>query len=138
MAWQEDRARRLGLPVGFATQMPLRLASTCLPAARDRVLGGRSQSVVLSDLEDEEELGVDPDDVDEAERRLLGEEDDVPSSGVVAAARRLGDVDTQVRPVPRDPDTDRRGGPPGAVVQLLAADAGLPASGACRRRCESR
>ena len=36
--WQIDRARVLQLPVGFVTQMPLRLASTCLPAARDRVL----------------------------------------------------------------------------------------------------
>lgn len=91
-AWQQDRARRLGLPAGFATQMPLRLASTCLPAARDRILGSAKQAVVLADLEDEDEL--DGDGLDEAERRML-EDPDVPSSEVVAAAQRLGDVDTK-------------------------------------------
>jgi superfamily II DNA or RNA helicase len=93
-AWQQARARRLGLPVGFATQMPLRLASTCLPAARDRILGRAGQAVVLADLADEEELDLDGGGLDEAERRML-EDPDVPSSEVVAAAKRLGDVDTK-------------------------------------------
>ena len=38
VAWRVERARARGIPVGFATQMDLRLASSCLPAARERVL----------------------------------------------------------------------------------------------------
>lgn len=93
-AWQRDRARRLGLPAGFATQMPLRLASTCLPAARDRVLGnGAATAAMLAELEDEEELNVDIE--GEAERQMFTQDPDLPSSEVVAAAQRLGDVDTK-------------------------------------------
>ena len=91
--WQQDRARRLGLPAGFATQMPLRLASTCLPAARDRVLGSSAAAVILAELEDKEEFSDDAE--GEAERQLLAENPDLPSSGVLAAAQRLGDVDTK-------------------------------------------
>ncbi len=78
--WQIDRARALGLPVGFATQMPLRLASTCLPAARDRVVNWR------------DELG---------DEDLDATEDDVawditsPPADVLELARGLGEVDTK-------------------------------------------
>lgn len=78
--WQIDRARALRLPVGFVTQMPLRLASTCLPAARDRVLNWR------------DELG--DEDLDETD-------DDVswditsPPAEVLELARSLGEVDTK-------------------------------------------
>lgn len=37
-AWCVNRAAVAGAPLAFSQQMPLRLASACLPAARDRVL----------------------------------------------------------------------------------------------------
>lgn len=40
VAWCRARAQAVGMPLHFAMQMPLRLASACLPAARDSVLGG--------------------------------------------------------------------------------------------------
>ncbi len=82
--WQIDRARVLGLPVGFVTQMPLRLASTCLPAARDRVLNWRDEH---GDNNGDEDLD--------------GTDDDVswditnPPEEVLELARSLGDVDTK-------------------------------------------
>ncbi len=78
--WQTDRARALDLPVGFVTQMPLRLASTCLPAARDWVLNWRD--------------GLGDEDLD-------GTGDDVswditnPPAKVLELAHNLGDVDTK-------------------------------------------
>ncbi|MEK7355210.1 MAG: helicase-related protein, partial [Bdellovibrionota bacterium] len=77
--WQINRARLLRLPVGFVTQMPLRLASTCLPAARDSVLDW-SNPVGDEDL----------DASDDANWELTSPPDDV-----VDLARRLGDVDTK-------------------------------------------
>ncbi len=80
--WQRDRARRLGLPIGFVTQMPLRLASSCLPAARDNVLALDAAAWSGDDMDpDDDGNGVDP--------------DDIPPSEVVAAAQRLGEVDTK-------------------------------------------
>lgn len=80
--WQRDRARRLGLPVGFVTQMPLRLASTCLPAARDNVLALDGRAWAGDDMDpDDETDGIDP--------------EDVPPQEVVDAARLLGAVDTK-------------------------------------------
>ncbi|WP_137159765.1 helicase-related protein [Blastococcus sp. CCUG 61487] len=38
VTWCRNRAAAAGQPAGFAMQMPLRLASACLPAARDAVL----------------------------------------------------------------------------------------------------
>jgi hypothetical protein len=38
--WCRARAAAANVPLGFAMQMPLRLASACLPAARDAVLAG--------------------------------------------------------------------------------------------------
>lgn len=78
--WQVDRARALRLPVGFVTQMPLRLASTCLPAARDRVLNWR------------EEWG--DEDLDELEEDFTRDITRPPEE-VVELARDLGDVDTK-------------------------------------------
>lgn len=78
--WQIDRARALRLPVGFVTQMPLRLASTCLPAARDRVLNWRDE------LGDEDfDAGADD----------SGWDITTPPSEVLDLAKRLGDVDTK-------------------------------------------
>jgi superfamily II DNA or RNA helicase len=39
LQWCIRRAEDVGMPLHFAMQMPLRLASACLPAARDVVLG---------------------------------------------------------------------------------------------------
>ena len=78
--WQIDRARALQLPVGFVTQMPLRLASTCLPAARDRVLNWRD------DLGDEDLDATDDDELLDIT---------VPPAEVLALAQGLGEVDTK-------------------------------------------
>lgn len=80
--WQRDRAKRLGYPVGFATQMPLRLASSCLPAARDNILALDRGSWVDDDMDNDDESST-------------GEPDDIPTTEVIEAARRLGDVDTK-------------------------------------------
>ena len=91
--WQRERARRRGVPVGFATQIPLRLASTCLPAARDQVLALASGAAASarSDYEIDEELDeTGTDDFD-----LLDFDDELPPDELVAAARQLGDVDTK-------------------------------------------
>ena len=78
--WQIDRARTLGLPVGFVTQMPLRLASTCLPAARDRVLNWRDES-------GDEDLDATDDDISWDITN--------PPAEVLALAQGLGEVDTK-------------------------------------------
>lgn len=78
--WQIDRARALRLPVGFVTQMPLRLASTCLPAARDRVLNWRDEQG------DEDLDALEGDEAWDITR---------PPPEVVELATMLGDVDTK-------------------------------------------
>ncbi len=79
--WQVARAHQLALPVGFVTQMPLRLASSCLPAARDRVLGVAG-GVFDGDLDSDDDEGIDVD-------------PDVPPSPVIDLARRLGAADSK-------------------------------------------
>lgn len=78
--WQIDRARALRLPVGFVTQMPLRLASSCLPAARDRVLNWRDErgDEDLDAIEGEDSWDI-----------------TAPPPEVVALAASLGDVDSK-------------------------------------------
>lgn len=83
-AWQRRRAVLRGLPVGFVTQMPLRLASTCLPAARDKVLDWGAASWSGDDL-DPEEPGDDGAQVDE----------ELPPPELVELAKSLGDVDSK-------------------------------------------
>jgi superfamily II DNA or RNA helicase len=78
--WQIDRARALRLPVGFVTQMPLRLASTCLPAARDRVLHWRDEHG------DEDLDATEGDDVWEMT---------TPPPEVMELAMKLGEVDSK-------------------------------------------
>lgn len=82
--WQRERAMKLGMPVGFVTQMPLRLASTCLPAARKRVLDrsfGDDIDLDASAMPDDEQAVVDP---------------DLPPPEVMALARALPEgVDTK-------------------------------------------
>lgn len=91
--WQRSRARQLQLPAGFALQMPLRLASSCLPAARDRVLtlATSEQMTRASDegLWDENEY----DDLDDFEDLDLF--DGSPTTAVIEAARRLESADTK-------------------------------------------
>lgn len=105
-AWQFARARRKRMPVGFVTQMPLRLASSCLPAARDLVLAAASAPSPRALVEDDEEeldeldgldaFADDDDDVDELEERWRDLDLDLrPPDEVIAAAERLGSVDTK-------------------------------------------
>ncbi len=93
-SWQREQARRRGFPVGFVTQMPLRLASTCLPAARDLLLE-RDWGVSEPGFDD-----------DEADGELLADDDEVPDNrsddellppprSLLDAASALGDVDTK-------------------------------------------
>ena len=78
--WQFNRAAALDLPVGFVTQMPRRLASTCLPAARDQVLNWR-----------EENWDEDLDEIDDDALWDISE----PPAEVLELARDLGSVDTK-------------------------------------------
>lgn len=87
-AWQRERARKLGLPVGFATQMPLRLASTCLPAARNYVLDCTT-SIADDDLDWLAEV------LDEQSDPDVTGIDVRPPPELVAVAQRLGDVDSK-------------------------------------------
>ncbi len=85
-AWQAKRAAASGLPLHFQGQMPLRLAGSCLPAMRDRILSGSYGW--SADMLDPPE-----DDGDDA---TVGVVDvDAPTPEVIAAARALGDIDTK-------------------------------------------
>ncbi len=80
-AWQVHQARLNGMPVGLVTQMPLRLASSCLPAVRERVLTGSGQRP--------EDVDLDTDDEDSATP------DAAPPRELVELARRMGAIDTK-------------------------------------------
>lgn len=81
--WQRERARRRGLPVGFVTQMPLRLASTCLPAACGRVL-------------DWAPAAWEDDDLDRFDWESQDDADDLPPPPeLIELASRLAGVDTK-------------------------------------------
>lgn len=82
-AWQFDRARRKGIPPGFATQMPLRMASSCIPAACSAV------------LEWQPDLGPDDLDPEDDDESVLDPYADAPPPEVVAAAEAVGEVDTK-------------------------------------------
>lgn len=79
--WQAQRAAARGMPLHFIGQMPLRLAGSCLPATRDRILEQRAPAFRDDDIDDEDALDEDP-----WER---------PSPDVEAAALALGDTDTK-------------------------------------------
>jgi superfamily II DNA or RNA helicase len=49
LTWCIRRAEAVGRPLHFAMQMPLRLASACLPAARDSVLGHAADPMPLDE-----------------------------------------------------------------------------------------
>ena len=80
-AWQYESARRRDIPVGFATQMPLRLASSCLPAARRQLL--RDYRTLAED-------DLDPSDDEDIVGDLLE-----PPPELMRAAHQLGEVDTK-------------------------------------------
>ena len=49
VTWCRNRAAAAGQPVGFAMQMPLRLASACLPAARSAVMRWSTEGEVTDE-----------------------------------------------------------------------------------------
>lgn len=78
LQWCRNRAKAMGRPLHFAMQMPLRLASACLPMARRAVLEPKA----FGDITDA--------DSDAPVVRLE------PHAGLIAAAKRLpADVDTK-------------------------------------------
>lgn len=79
LRWLRNRCLHLNHPPGFATQMPLRMAGSCLPVVRDRILGVARDGWADEDSNLTEDL-LDP---------------YPPDSDLVAAARRLGAVDTK-------------------------------------------
>lgn len=81
--WQVERALRKGIPPGFATQMPLRMASSCIPAAQAAV------------LEWEPNFGPDDLDPEDEDDPVLDPYEDQPPPEVVAAATAVGSVDTK-------------------------------------------
>ncbi len=82
-AWCQARADAANMPLGFSMQMPLRLVGSCLPAARDQVLGWtRTQGGPVD--EDAASSGKAP-----AIPQLA------PHPELVAAANAIGAVDTK-------------------------------------------
>ncbi|GAB3316293.1 hypothetical protein GCM10027451_32910 [Geodermatophilus aquaeductus] len=83
--WCRARADAAGVPVGFAMQMPLRLASACLPAAREQVLAWDADGgLSLADGDGDGALGAPP-----TVPRIR------PHVELLAAARALEDVDSK-------------------------------------------
>lgn len=80
-AWCVKRAAVAGAPLAFSQQMPLRLASACLPAARDRVLDWQPGA---AEVQDDGELVIPTPSSQVA-----------PHPELLAAARALGDVDSK-------------------------------------------
>lgn len=79
--WCKERADTAGTPIGFSMQMPLRLASACLPAARDGVLNWKRNT---SDPVDED-----------ANASASASATVAPHAELRAAAQALGTVDTK-------------------------------------------
>jgi superfamily II DNA or RNA helicase len=81
--WQKSVAKSQGYPTGFATQMPMRLASSCLPVARDKVLQGASFEKSEDDIDSEQVVAV-------SRSNALS-----PSEELVVLARALNDTDSK-------------------------------------------
>ncbi|OBJ70985.1 helicase-related protein [Mycobacterium sp. 1274756.6] len=78
LQWCKDRAVAMGRPLHFAMQMPLRLASACLPMARRAVLDPQTFGTIADADSDAPAVRLEP------------------HAGLLAAARRLPeDVDTK-------------------------------------------
>lgn len=80
-AWCVKRAAVSGAPLAFSQQMPLRLASACLPAARDRVLNWQPGEAEVQD--DGEVVAPSP------------SSQVPPHSELMTAARHLRQVDSK-------------------------------------------
>ena len=89
--WQVERSRRLKIPFGFASQMPLRLAGSCLQAMKRRILG------TDGDLPDIDSGGAeDWGDWDNSQVQDWDDWDaDQTPAAVIKAAKELGDQDTK-------------------------------------------
>lgn len=81
--WCRERADRAGTHIGFSQQMPLRLASACLPAARDSVLNWTPARAAP----------VDEDDAKDVEPNASNSVP--PHPALVAAAEQLGGRDSK-------------------------------------------
>lgn len=81
--WLGQIARERNLPPGFALQMPLRLASSCLPAAARQVLR----------LENDQSSDGDGQPSASRASSLLAAE--IPPANVQSLARKIGSVDTK-------------------------------------------
>lgn len=79
--WCKARAELAGTPIGFSMQMPLRLASACLPAARNTVLSWSTAEINDEDTEKK---------FDSASKSLP------PHEELLTAARLLGTIDTKL------------------------------------------
>jgi len=60
LQWCIDRANWAGMPVYFAMQMPLRLASACLPMARRAVLDPAPSAISRTPIPDASTERLDP------------------------------------------------------------------------------
>ena len=83
--WQIERAKAHGMPLHFIGQMPLRLAGSCLPAMRDRIMATSAGGTGAEGIDEE---GVTDPGAD------VGAWDDPPGDAV-SAAHALGDTDTK-------------------------------------------
>jgi superfamily II DNA or RNA helicase len=81
--WCVARANAVNMPVGFAMQMPLRVASTCTPVARDLVLNW-SSPWVLADEDDLESM------LEPSPSASIP-----PSTRLVELAEKIGGIDTK-------------------------------------------
>ncbi len=81
-AWCTKRAAVANAPLEFSMQMPLRLASACLPAARDQVLSWSADQ-------------ADPLDPDSKEERKSNSSQVAPHIELIHAAKQLGETDTK-------------------------------------------
>jgi SNF2 family DNA or RNA helicase len=83
-AYQIQKAIENGVPSGFATQMPLRVASSCLPVVRDRILNGMH-----------DDWQIELDEFDELESPINADVELVHSQSLRAAAEKIRLVDTK-------------------------------------------
>lgn len=81
-SWCKTRADASGAPIGFSMQMPLRLASACLPAAKDAVLNWSSSS-------------TDPEDESDKLSKSTTSGSIPPHGELVSAAHDLGNIDSK-------------------------------------------
>lgn len=97
--WALARAKRLGCPPGFATQMPLRQAASCLPAIYELALPSEyawSTDVNrVSGYEDFNDVEIDADLGEDQDRDLSDMKSDENWEEVKDIARSLGSTDTK-------------------------------------------